>query len=164
MYLFLWLNLSFASHLYGCTLKEWVCESYAHTVNIKIIHTPFFFSIMHFSCKLNYLWWHSGIGLIPYIVILKIIIFPIPSHLHNKKKCNDFYFQDFPNFTPTPTLVINIDYKCFVYNSIQCTRFHHVPSKNSYIPKKYSNHKGQPKKRNINVSIVMQMRSNPNLL
>ena len=139
--------------------------SQKHTVNIKIIHTPFFFSIMHFSCKLNYLWWHSGIGLIPYIVILKIIIFPIPSHLHNKKKCNDFYFQDFPNFTPTPTLVINIDYKCFVCNnSIQCTRFHHVPSENSYIPKKYSNNKGQPKKRNINVSIVMQMKSNPNLL
>ena len=131
----------------------------------KLFIPHFFFSIMHFSCKLNYLWWHSGIGLIPYIVILKIIIFPIPSHLHNKKKCNDFYFQDFPNFTPTPTLVINIDYKCFVCNnSIQCTRFHHVPSENSYIPKKYSNNKGQPKKRNINVSIVMQMKSNPNLL
>jgi len=126
---------------------------HTRTVNIKIIHTPLFF--------FNY----AGIGLIPYIVILKIIIFPIPSHLHNKKKCNDFYFQDFPNFTPTPTLVINIDYKCFVCNnSIHCTRFHHVPSENSYIPKKYSNNKGQPKKRNINVSIVMQMKSNPNLL
>ena len=52
-----------------------------------------------FSRKIKDLCWHSGISLIPYIGILKISIFPVSSHLHNKRNIRIFIFRAFPDLS-----------------------------------------------------------------
>ena len=69
------------------------CVSINRKIPLKII------SIMHFSHKMKDMCWHSGISLIPYIVILKIIIFPVSSHLHNKRNIRILIFRAFPDLS-----------------------------------------------------------------